>query len=62
MYVFFNAYIILEENQILNKTNIFVILFLFSKKVIFPKKKFCPALIVEHNFLKFHTEICSSST
>ena len=40
MYVFFNAYIILEENQILNKTNIFVILFYFQKRLFFQKKSF----------------------
>ena len=46
--VFFNAYIILEDNQILNKK--FGYFFLFSKKGTFSKKKFCPALIVKNIF------------
>ena len=54
--VFFNAYIILEDNQIFLKKHFFD-LFLFSKKGTFSKNKFCLALIVEKHFLEFHTGI-----
>ena len=47
--MFFNAYIILEDNQILKEKKKFDT-FLFSKKGTFSTNKRCPALIVKKKF------------
>ena len=54
--MFFYAYFILEDNQILNKIKKNYT-FLSFKKGIFSNKKFCPAQIGEKHFLEFHTGI-----
>ena len=57
--VFFNAYIILEENQILNKTS-FLHFFLFLKRVLFPKIGFAQLSLLKIFFWSFTLESSSA--